>query len=134
RDQEVDGKVVRQHREPLGRDLQGMHRGEDGRRLAYLTLLAEEAVLEVAISAALADASPVAPDRHRAAYDEVDRSHLARRDRTTVVAGAVDAGRERRPLAEPLRVDLDEALLGPEARHRHVENLALGEREPADRE
>ena len=112
-------------------DLQRMHRGEDRRRLADLAFLAQEAVLEVAVAAALADARAVATDADRPAHDQVDRAHLARRHRAAVPAGAGDARRERGALPEALRVDLDEALLGAQARHRHVDDLALLQREAA---
>ena len=68
-------------RDAFGEDLQRVDGGEDGRRLADLSLLAQEPVLEVAVAAALADARPVAADADRAAHDQVDRSHLARRRR-----------------------------------------------------
>src|SRR5688572_8819653 len=67
RDQEVDREVVRQHADPVGQDLQRVHRRQDGRRVADLALLAEDAVLEVAVAAALADPGAVAADTDRAA-------------------------------------------------------------------
>src|SRR5262245_23642702 len=102
-----------------------MHRGEDGRRFADLALLAQETVLEVAVPAALADTRPVAPHPDRAAHDQVDGPHLPRRHRSAVAARAGDARGERGALAEALRIDLDEALLGAQAWHRHIHDLAL---------
>ena len=102
RDEEVDGQVVRQHRDALGDDLERVHRGEDRRRLADLALLAQEPVLEIAVAAALAEASPVASHGDRAADDEIDRPHLARRDGAAVAARAGDARREQRA-ASPRR-------------------------------
>src|SRR5437867_3261246 len=133
-DEEVDGQVVRQHGDPLGDHLERMDGGQDRGRLAHLALFAQEPVLEVAVAAALAEPRAVAPYRDRAAHDQVDRPHLARRHAAPVTAGAGDAGRERRLLAEALRVDLDEALLGAQPRHGPVEDLAFGEGEPAHRE
>src|SRR2546428_997722 len=132
-DEEVDGQVVRQHGDPLDDHLEGVDGGQDRRRLAHLALFAQEPVLEVAVAAALAEPRAVAPDRDRAAHDQVDGPHLARRHRAPPAAGAGDARRERRLLAEALRVDLDEALLGAQPRHGPVENLAFGEGAPAPR-
>src|SRR5689334_14282608 len=134
RDEKIDRQVVRQHGDALRDDLERVHRGEDRSGLADLALFTEESVFQVAVPAALADPGTVAPDTDRAAYDEIDGPHLARRDRAAVLAGAADARGERGPFTEPLRVDLDEALLGAQARDRHVENLPLGERKAADRE
>ena len=72
-------QIVREHADALGEDLQRMDRGQDGRRVADLSLLAQDAVLEVAVAAALADARAVAADADRAAHDQVDGTHLARR-------------------------------------------------------
>src|SRR5438034_1801803 len=133
-DQEVDGQVVRQHADPLGDHLKWVDGGQDGRRLAHLAFFSEETVFQVAVAAALAEPRAVAAHRDRAAHHQIDGTHLARRYGAPVAAGAGDARRERRLLAEALRVDLDEALLGAQPRHRHVEDLALGEGEPAHRE
>ena len=78
--------------------------------------------------------APSRPDADRPAHDEIDGTHLARRHGPPVAARAGDAGRERGALPEPLRVDLDEALLGAQARDRHVDDLALFEREATDRQ
>src|SRR5439155_1688133 len=126
-DEEVDGQVVRQHSDPLDDHLEGVDGGQDRRRLAHLALFPQEPVLEVAVAAALAEPRAVAPDRDRAAHDQVDGPHLARRHRAPPAAGAGDARRQRRLLAEALRVDLDEALLGAQPPHGHVENFAFGE-------
>src|SRR6185312_15759310 len=131
-DQEIDGQVVGEHGDALGGDLERMHRREDRCRLADLPLLAEQPILEIAVAAALAEARAIAADGDGAAHDQVDRAHLARRDGATPPAGAADARGERRPLAETLRIDLDEALLGAQPRYGHVEDLPLGEREAPD--
>src|SRR5690349_19282721 len=55
RDEEIDRKVVRQHRDALGDDLEPVDGGEDRGRLADLAFLAQQSVLEVAIAAAFAD-------------------------------------------------------------------------------
>src|SRR4029077_18251658 len=101
---------------------------------AHLALLAQEPVLEVAVAATLADTGAVASHPDRPAHDEIDRTHLARRHGPPVAARPGDAGRERGAPPEPLRVDLDEALLGAQAGDRHVDDLALFEREATARQ
>src|SRR6185503_3245476 len=110
------------------------HGGQDGRGVAHLALLAQDAVLEVAIAAALAEPRPVAPDPDRSADDQVDGPHLAWCDGPAVPRGGRDARRRDDALRKSLRVQLDEALLGTQPRYRHVEDLALGECEPPHRE
>ncbi len=48
------------------------------------------------------------------------------------LVGAADARGQRGATAEALRVDLDEALLGAQSRHRHVDDLAVGQRLTTD--
>ena len=110
-DEEVHREIVRQHGDPLGNHLERVHGGEDGRRLPDLPFLAQESVLQVAVAATLPEPRPVTPDGDRAADDEIDGPHLAGRHRTTMAAGAGNARGEQRSLPEPLRIDLDEALL-----------------------
>src|SRR5437870_10671166 len=98
-----------------------MDRREDRRRLPDLPFLAQQAVLEVAVAAALAEPRAIAPDGNRATHHEIDGPHLARRHRAPIAARAGEAARQHDLLAETLRIDLDETLLGPEARHGHVD-------------
>src|SRR3989442_1230544 len=84
-DLDVEWDVVRQHRDLLLHDLQGMDRGHDRRRLLDLPFLAEQRVLEVGEPAAFADARAVATHAHRAADDEIDRAHLARAHQAPVL-------------------------------------------------
>ena len=128
------GMSWRLHLDGLRQDLHGMDGRDDRRPRSGATGLDEEPVLEVREPAALPH--PGAPRVHRdgAAHDEVDGRHGLDPDRPAQPLRAPDRRRLESPLAQAARVQLQEALEGPEPRHGHVDHLALAKRQPADRE
>src|SRR5438105_10210449 len=123
RDDEVDAEVVLRLRQLLVEQLEWVHRRRDGRRVADEAGLDEQAELEVRVAAALADPNAVAVHGDGPADDEVDRLELLDRDRLRA------ARLDRRVLGEA-----EERLRLPQPRHRHVDYLALRERESPHRE
>src|SRR5262249_23419502 len=97
-----------------------------------LACLAGQSVLEVRISAALADSRSVAADCNRSAEDQVHRLHFTQRHLAAELERAFDTRRFVYVLSQPGRIQLDEALLFTEAWHRHIDYLARLERQLAD--
>src|SRR5215831_3978164 len=94
--------------------------------------LAPQSKFQVRVSAAFTDSRPISPDGNRAAQDQVNRLHFGQPDRAAELECAFYAGCFVNVLSQPGRIQLNEALLFPQARHRHVDNLALLECQVAD--
>jgi hypothetical protein len=99
----------------------GQHRRPRGRR----SDLPGERELQIAVAAALADASATRVHRHAARNDEIDVPELLRRDGLAQACGALDGRRLSQPRAEPRRIQAQETTLVGEARHGHEHRLAL---------
>jgi hypothetical protein len=125
RDDEVDRYVVRGHGDRLAEDLQVVDRGDHGGPGVDGAELGGERELQIAVAAALADAGPLAIDGDAARHDEIDPRQLVGRDRYAEGGGPLDGGRAGQAVAEPSGVEMQEAPGGGQARHRHVDVLAL---------
>src|SRR5262245_2501860 len=103
-DYEVQRYVVRPELYFLIYDLDRMNRCDDRRPGSNFPCLTAESILEVRVSAALADSGAVAADRDRAAQNKVYAPHFLQADLAAVVKCALDARCLINVLPDPDRV------------------------------
>jgi hypothetical protein len=105
--------------------------GQHHRPRVHGSCLAGEREFQIAVAAALADASATRVHGHAARHDEIDVPQLLRRDGLAQPCGAFDGRRLSQPRAEARRIEAKKTTLVGETRHCHEHGLAFSERAQA---
>src|SRR5512139_2559143 len=109
-----------------------MHGGQDRRVFANLAFGAQQRVLEVTVAAPVTEPGALTRHRHRAAHDEIDWTHLLRRQKAAELHGAAHAADAQDLGAEFLRIEFDEAAFAAQPGQADVDDLALKQRRTPD--
>jgi hypothetical protein len=125
RDDEVHAEVMDGFGEGLAHHLERVDRGGQHRVWPNHARLDQEGNFEIGESSALADTSALAVDGHAAADDQVHRRELLGCDLAPHLGRAFLGGRLPWGHGQVLGVQQVERQLVSQARHRHVEHLAL---------
>jgi len=130
---EVNRNVVRLEREPVGDYLERVNGGDDRCVRSDNPDLKRYRVFEIRVTSALSKTRAVAANRDRTAKDQIDRFHLRHCDLPAEFKRALDARGVINILSKFRGIELNEALLLSQPWHRHIDGLALFQREVTNR-